>query len=174
MVQSTGRHIIHSNVKTLENEFVADVGIGRIQFGPLPGASAEVNVAAWPEGVPAAGISPIPPGTLVAPGVTEAELLLLLQAARAVTLATARASAPMYLFFAKIVIGPSLAALLTPMIRPGVISLSPSFSQFAGEPLRHRGTGSQLPKLVTARARHIAPAHDGPTGQPPVCELAEA
>jgi hypothetical protein len=105
MVQNTGRHIIHSNVKTLETEFVADVGIGRIQFGPLPGASAEVNVAAWPEGVPAAGISPIPPGTLVAPGVTEAELLLL-QAARAVTLATARASAPMYLFFAKIVIAP--------------------------------------------------------------------
>src|SRR5579859_7146413 len=79
--------------------------IGRIQLGALPARYPYVIEPAVPDGVPAAGIPPIEPGSVVTPGVVLVFvgvvllllLLLLLHAARAVIPATARASPPMYL-----------------------------------------------------------------------------
>ncbi len=73
-----------------------------------------MNELAVPLGVPAAGICPIAPGWTTAPGVVgelvalPLLLLLLLQAARAVMLATARASPPMRLVPNLVIAPPSL------------------------------------------------------------------
>jgi hypothetical protein len=84
--------------------------IGRIQLGASAARYPYVKVAALPVGVPAPGIPPIEPGWVVTPGVAlevglALPLPLLLQAARAVTLATARAS-PAMLFLPNVVIVP--------------------------------------------------------------------
>ena len=112
-----------------------------IQFGTAPGTIAYVIVPAVPLGVPAAGIAPMEPGCVTSPGVVVVvlELLLLgpLQAARAVTLATAKARTPMC-FFSNLVLAPFLA-LLAPSVRTGIISL-PSFSR--GSPVIHCATAA--------------------------------
>src|SRR5580700_6843009 len=88
-----GGHICHPKLKTLWTELFAAVGTGRIQFGAAPGGSAYVIEPAVPLGVPAAGIIPTEPGCA-----TDVEVAPPLQeAARAVTLAIARASPPMRL-----------------------------------------------------------------------------
>src|SRR5579863_1051870 len=75
--------------------------MGKIQLGAVPGCSANEIEPTWPDGVPADGISPTEPGCDTPWGELDVGvalpllLLLLLQAARAVTLATARASPPM-------------------------------------------------------------------------------
>src|SRR5271156_3274659 len=109
-----------------------------IQFGTAPGTIAYVIVPAVPLAVPAAGIAPMEPGCVTSPGVVVVVLeplpllLVLLQAARAVTLATARARRPMC-FFPNLVLAPFLA-LLAPSVGTGIISL-PSFSR--GSPVIH-------------------------------------
>src|SRR5580704_4982322 len=97
---------------------------GSIQFGVAPGCSANEIEPALPEGVPAAGITPTEPGSRSPPGELEVGvalplLLVLLQAARAVTPATARASPPMRLL-PNLVIPLCLLALYAPLVRPGL------------------------------------------------------
>src|SRR5215471_1546151 len=115
--------------------------MGKIQFGLRPGCSANVIEPALPEGVPAAGTSPAEPGSLTAPGEVDVAvapplpLVLLLQAARAVTLATARASPPMR-FLPNVVINP-LPSRTIRIIGPSRgHQLVARLSQFAGDPLR--------------------------------------
>src|SRR6185437_3411606 len=133
---------------------------GKIQFGVAPGAIAQVMVPAFfVSFAGATGIDPMPPGTL-----TTLELLLLLlppppeplllQAARAVMLAAARAIPATFLL--RNIIYPPLLALLAPVIRTGVISLSP-FSRWLPviRSAPSRGTGSQYPPT---RLRPVSPA----------------
>ena len=96
-------------VKLLKTELSAVGTTGRIQFGAVPGSIAQVIVPALifsPVG--AIGTDPIPPGTVTLPAVLLPpllELLLLLQAASAVMLATARAS-PAIVLLRSLIIGP--------------------------------------------------------------------
>ncbi len=113
-------------------------------------------VPAVPLGVPAAGIAPIEPGCVTAPGVVVVVLLLLLllllQAARAVMLATARASPPMR-FVPNLVIAPPSLRCSRHWSVLGSSACRPSLSQFAGDPLRTvaGALGRNPPETGTAR-----------------------
>ena len=137
----------------------------------------------FPLGVPAAGICPIEPGCVTAPGRVGVfvELLLLpllLQAARAVMLATARARTPICLFRSLV-----LAPFLALWRRPCVLGSSAAvlLSQFAGDPLRHgRGAVGRKP-LDTGTARLTDATRSAPVvaanelpGRLAVLDLAEA
>ncbi len=105
-VQYSGRHDSHWKVKTLKTEFEEPGTTGKIQFGAKPGPSAQVIVPAFCVPLAAAGTEPIAPGTVTAPEeVLPDELLLLLQAASAVMLATAMAIPPIVLL-RNLIIGP--------------------------------------------------------------------
>jgi hypothetical protein len=108
-VQYSGRHISQMKVKLLKTEFEAEVTTGKIQFGAVLGAIAQVIDPAFWAAVDSAGTEPIPPGTVMLPlevlPPAELELELLLQAASAVMLATARAIPPIALL-RNLIIGP--------------------------------------------------------------------
>src|ERR1700691_1578650 len=95
-------------VKLLKTEFEAEVTTGKIQFGAVLGAIAQViEPAVWAP-VASLGTDPIPPGTVLTPGVllpAALVTLLLLQAASAVMLATAMAMPPTALM-RDLIIGP--------------------------------------------------------------------
>ena len=137
-----------------------------------------------PLGVPAAGIEPIEPGCVTAPGVVVVVLLLLLllllQAARAVRVATARASPPMR-FFPDLVIAPPSPRCSRHWSVLGSSACRPSLSQFAGDPLRTvaGSLGRNPPETGTARLPGTSePDPSLPTTSRPVSyrcyELAEA
>src|SRR5580692_1488704 len=102
----------------LRTELAAAVGTGKIQSGTSPGISAYVIEPAVPLGVPAAGILPTAPGTVIGPEVVAAEAELV--PAKAARAATARATPPM-----RTRPNPILA-LLAPSVGARSISL-PSF-----------------------------------------------
>src|SRR5579862_7271870 len=95
-VQYSGRYISQMNVKLLKTELEAPGTTGKIQFGNALGNSDQVIVpACFGPLAAASGTAPIPPGTVTDPGVVvvvELWLLLLLQAASPVRLATATAT----------------------------------------------------------------------------------
>src|SRR5580658_7334095 len=107
------------------------------------------------------------PGCVVSPAGAVGEVLalpllplLLLQAARAVRPAAARASALMR-FFPNLVIAPPSSRSSRYWSVLGSSACRPSLSQFAGDPLRHRhgGTGSQSPAAGYGPSpRHIRAA----------------
>jgi hypothetical protein len=115
----------------LRTELAAAVGTGKIQSGTSPGISAYVIEPAVPLGVPAAGILPTAPGTVIGPEVVAAEAEPVPAPAKAARAATARATPPM-----RTRPNPILA-LLAPSVGARSISL-PSFSQFAADPSRDR------------------------------------
>src|SRR5579859_2654891 len=97
-VQYSGRQLWSMKLKALYTELLAEGMTGMIQFGVAPGAIAQVIVPAFFLAPAAAiGMDPMPPGTLTTlepplPLLPPPPLEpLLLQAASAVTLATARA-----------------------------------------------------------------------------------
>jgi hypothetical protein len=136
-------------VKLLKTEFEADVTTGKIQFGAVLGAMAQVIVPAFWVPVASCGTDPIPPATLTTPGAElfdELPLLLLLQAASAVMLATATAIPPIALV-RNLIIGPPsshcsrlLSVLGSSACRPSEV-VSPVI-RYAPSP----GTGSQCPR----------------------------
>src|SRR5579872_1345178 len=139
--------------------------IGRIQLGALPARYPYVMLPAVPDAVPAAGIPPIEPGSVVTPGVVLVFvgvlllLLLLLHAARAVMPATARASPPMYLVPNLVTAPPSLRRSRHWSVL-GSSACRPSLSQFAGDPLRHR-LGGHWVAILPIPVRPVSPAHPG-------------
>jgi hypothetical protein len=113
---------------------------GMIQLGASAARYPNEIEPAFPEAVPAAGITPIEPGWVTPPAAAvevglALPLPLLLQAARAVTLATATASAPMRFLLNVIIAPPSLRSSRLWSVL-GSSECRPSFSQVAGDPLR--------------------------------------
>src|SRR5579863_4802487 len=94
--QYSGRHSTSENWLVSFTEYAADVTIGRIQVGEVPGDSAQVIVPACCAPVAGAGMVPNAPLTVVDGEVLPPALVLLLplllQAASAVRPATARAA----------------------------------------------------------------------------------
>jgi hypothetical protein len=96
--QYSGRHSSSENWLVSFTEYAADVTIGRIQVGEVPGDSAQVIVPACCAPVAGAGIVPNAPPSDTDGAVLPLALvllllpLLLLQAASAVRPATARAA----------------------------------------------------------------------------------
>jgi hypothetical protein len=134
-------------LRELKTELSADGMTGKIQLGAVPGSSAQVIVPAFFVPLDAAsGTEPIEPGTLTA---LPFELLdppplpLLLQAARAVTLATVTASPAIALLLRSFIGPPSLRSLRLVSVlgssacRPSLAVLPVIRSR------RRRGTGSQ-------------------------------
>ena len=168
-VQYSGRHIFHSNVKLLETELAAPGTIGRIQFGAARGLAQVIVPRPRADGAAQRRSRRSRPAPWE-PGGSRMRHLLLLQAARAVTLATATSkpagtsysgiSSSALPLCAADAYGPSwgheLVALLSrssPVIRSGTVA----------------GLWVAVPLPVTARSPGTsAPAHGGPTGQLPV------
>ena len=156
----------------LKTEFEADVTTGKIQFGAVLGAMAQVIVPAFWGPVACCGTDPIPPATLTTPGEELFDpllpLLLLLQAASAVMLATATAIPPIALLRNFIIAPPSspcsrlLSVLGSSACRPSEV-VSPVI-RYAPSP----GTGSQCPRTDYGP---FPPAHPVPTHREPAGEL---
>jgi hypothetical protein len=148
-VQISGRHIIQMKLKLLKTVLEEEGTTGRIQLGVAPGCSAQVIVPACSVPVAWAGTDPIAPGGVTAPLALVPELLwllLLLQAASAVMLATATAIPPIALL-RNLIIGPPsshcsrlLSVLGSSACRPSEV-VSPVI-RYAPSP----GTGSQCPR----------------------------
>ena len=109
-----------------------------IQLGASAARYPYVMEPAWPEAAPAAGMPPMEPGWVVCPGEAvevglALPLPLLLQAARAVTLAIARASPPMR--FLLNITAPHFLRRSRMRVGSEVIRVAPFVSQVAGDPL---------------------------------------